>query len=152
MKQERGITITSLVIYIIGLIVVIGMVGSFSGYFFKNTDEISAQNSSKEEYTSFLAFFTKDTNSEELNSVEIIGTSTTSGNHLKFTFLNGESHEYTIENEKLSYIEKTGDTLTKNIILCTNVTINGNAFKYDGTKILVNFNINEQEFSNTFYV
>ena len=36
MKEERGITLTSIIIYIVALLIVIGIVSSISSYFYRN--------------------------------------------------------------------------------------------------------------------
>lgn len=71
MKQERGVTLTSLCIYVIGLITVIGLMSTFTSYFAKNTNDTVVKSNSGEEYIRFLAYFTKDVNSSNLNTVSL---------------------------------------------------------------------------------
>ena len=149
MRGERGITFTSLIIYIIGLIIVIGLISSFSGYFFSNTDEIISKNSAQEEYTRFLSYFTKDVNNkEELSNTEVNSTF----NCITFTYKTGEKHEFVFEDSKIFYKEAKNSNVTKNIILCTNVSTKGEAFKIANSRIDISFDINKNKFSNTFYI
>ena len=69
-KSNKGITLTSLVIYVIVLMIVIGLVSNFSGYFYHNTNNITIKENYEEQYTKFLAYITKDINSDQLNFVK----------------------------------------------------------------------------------
>ena len=71
MKEERGVTLTSLCIYIISLTIAIGLLSTFASYFMKNTNDIIVKSNSGEEYARFLTYFTKDVNSENLSSVQL---------------------------------------------------------------------------------
>ncbi len=143
LKQERGVTLTSLVIYIIGLLVVMGLITTYSGYFFGKTDDVISKNSAEEQYTRFLAYITKDINSENIT----VGTS---ANELSLTLSNGEKHDYVFENGKIFY-RKSGGTENKIITLCSDVEADTNIFTFDGSKIMFHFYINGVEFINTFY-
>ena len=44
MKNQKGITLTSLVIYIIGMVVVIGIVANLTTFFYKNINKIDDSN------------------------------------------------------------------------------------------------------------
>ena len=60
MKSNRGVTLTSLVIYIIGLVIVITLMSNFSGYFYKNLSEVTIKQNADEQYSKFLSYITKD--------------------------------------------------------------------------------------------
>lgn len=63
MKTNKGMTLISLIIYIIVLAILIGMISMFTQYFYKNTDETIVTNNTSEQYTRFIAYLTKDVNS-----------------------------------------------------------------------------------------
>lgn len=56
MKNQKGITLTSLVIYIIGMVVVIGIVANLTTFFYKNINKIDDSNISTD-YTKFTSIF-----------------------------------------------------------------------------------------------
>ena len=152
MKQERGVTLTSVAIYIIGLIVVMGMISSYSGYFFGNADDIVSKNNAEEEYMRFLTYFTKDLNSEELKDVSFYDAEDSVGNNLSFTFSNGEIHNYFFNDKKIFYKQIQNDTTTKVITLCSQVNIDEHIFRYENSQIMLHFYIEGENFTNTFYV
>lgn len=67
MKSNKGMTIISLIIYILVLSVVIGTTSIFIKYFYNNVDDtvISKKNSSN--YLRFVEYITDDVNSRENN-------------------------------------------------------------------------------------
>ena len=66
MKSEKGITLISLIIYVIALTIVVGIIAVISGYFYDNIDTSSEDIEPMVEYTKFNSFF-----SEEVNYVGI---------------------------------------------------------------------------------
>lgn len=65
MKSNKGITIVSLIIYIIVLTVVVGVVSTLTKYFYRNMDETTISNKTSEQYSRFIAYITDDINSRE---------------------------------------------------------------------------------------
>ena len=57
MKSEKGITLISLIIYVIALTIVIGIVAVISGYFYNNIATSSEDIEPMVEYTKFNSFF-----------------------------------------------------------------------------------------------
>lgn len=66
MKSEKGITLISLTIYIIGLAIVIGLVAVMSTYFYKNTKILNTDIDPISEFTKFNSFFTDEINHENI--------------------------------------------------------------------------------------
>ena len=69
MKSDIGVTLSSVIIYVIVLLVVIGTVSTLTGYLYKNTDELVISNNSQTQYTRFIQYLTQDTNSTQISSV-----------------------------------------------------------------------------------
>ena len=63
MKSNRGITIISLIVYIIVLSVVIGSTSMLIKYFYNNTEETVISKNTTDQYTRFMAYLTDDVNS-----------------------------------------------------------------------------------------
>ena len=63
MKSNRGITIITLIIYIIVLTIVIGTASMLMKYFYRNTDETVINKNTSSQYSRFLAYITDDINS-----------------------------------------------------------------------------------------
>lgn len=63
MKSNKGITIITLIVYVIVLTIVIGTVSMMLKYFYKNNDETIIAKDSTSQYTRFLSYITEDINS-----------------------------------------------------------------------------------------
>ena len=63
MKSNRGITIISLIVYIIVLSIVIGSTSMLIKYFYNNTEETVISKNTTDQYTRFMAYLTDDVNS-----------------------------------------------------------------------------------------
>lgn len=149
MKSEKGITLTSLIIYIIGLTIVITLASTFSGYFLRNVNDIVISQSAQEEYSRFLSYLTKDVNS---NDITFVQSEVKNEDCIIFKFENNIQHQYILKNEKIYYINIDKEKEEK-IILCNNVTVSSQkAFKYESGNIDINFNIKKQEFSSSLNV
>ena len=95
LKSCKGITLTSLVIYVIVLMVVIALMSGFSGYFNKNINQITIKEESNEQFTRFLAYLTKDINNENINFAK-----TGQENDIEYIIIKFE------ENEEHQYLYK----------------------------------------------
>ena len=69
MKSNKGITLTSLIVYVIVLLLVIGTISMFTRYFYNNLEEVTISNDSKEQYSRFMAYLTEDINSSNVAQV-----------------------------------------------------------------------------------
>lgn len=151
MKSNKGITLTSLVIYIICLVIVIGLMSSFTGYFFKNTNEVTINQNADEQYTKFLSYITKDVNTDDLIYVK---TGVNNADCIIFKFETGIEHQYVFANGNIYYISIENQN-EKKITMCENVVKSANntpIFSYENSKIDINFNIKEKNFSATLSV
>lgn len=63
MKSNRGITIITLIVYVIVLTVVIGTASMLMKYFYRNTDETVLSKNTSSQYARFLTYITDDINS-----------------------------------------------------------------------------------------
>lgn len=69
MKNSRGITLTSLIIYVIGMVIVVSLIATLTSFFYKN---VNVDNISKDttQYTKFSNLFLKEINKKDNNVVE----------------------------------------------------------------------------------
>lgn len=138
-KSDKGITLTSLVIYVIVLMIVIGLMSNFLGYFYKNTNKITIKENYEEQYTRFLSYLIKDTNSDQLYFVK------SENNYLILKYKDGSQHQYiySIDNGSIYYIN-VSDTTPKKILLCnkvTNLTMN-----YSENILQISMTINDRNY------
>ncbi|MBO4816632.1 MAG: hypothetical protein J5507_07120 [Clostridia bacterium] len=135
LKSNKGITMTSLVIYVIVLMIVITLLSGFAGYFYKNVKLITIKEASDEQFTRFLAYLTKDINKGNINFVKN-GTYNET-NYIILKFEDSIEHQYLYKNNTIYFIDKNEN---KKINLCNNV--NSCDFMYDDNSKLLNTNIN----------
>ena len=156
LKSNKGVTLISLVIYVIVLIIVIALMSNFSGYFYKNTNKITINENNDEQITRFLAYLTKDTNSEELSSIKTGTENSTESNvnYIILRFKNGIEHQYLFkDNNKVYFINKTNEVnKTKKVVLCNNVDL-GNFTYDDASKTLTaNISVNNKQYEKILRV
>ena len=60
MKSQKGITLTSLVVYIVVLLIVLGLLSNISKYFYSNTKYITDANKYVSEFNKFNMYFIED--------------------------------------------------------------------------------------------
>ena len=62
MKSEKGITLTSIIIYVVAMIVVVGIVAVITRYYYGNVNKLSNNTASMEEVTKLNTFLTEEVN------------------------------------------------------------------------------------------
>lgn len=65
MKNNKGITMISLIIYIIVLSIVIGTTSILIRYFYNNTEETIISKKNADQYSRFVAYITDDFSSRK---------------------------------------------------------------------------------------
>ena len=61
-KSNKGMSLVSLIIYLLAVIVVVGIVTRISSFFYKNVDETTEDTISNSEFIKFNTYFTKEIN------------------------------------------------------------------------------------------
>lgn len=134
MKSERGITITSIIIYIVALTSIVIIVGRVSTYFYKNVNYVKTNATADAEYTKFNSYFTDDINIEK-NTIASYGT-----NYIIFS---KSEHQYTYQNGNI-YMNKV--KISKDV---ESFELNYN----ETTGIIsINMQIKGKNYSNTYTV
>ena len=134
MKSEKGITVTSIMIYIIALTVVVILIGRLTTYFYKNVHEVSISTGADVEYTKFNSYFTDEINLEgntiDLCQKDIIAFSK---NETQYRFQNGSIYRNKVK-------------IAKNVETCE--------FFYDEEtkEIYVNMKIRGKYYSSTYTI
>ena len=144
-KSDKGITLTSLVIYVIVLMIVIGLMSSFLGYFYKNTNKITIKENYEEQFTRFLSYLISDTNSDQLYFVK----TDSKNNYLILKYKDGSQHQYIYSNESIYYIN-VSETAPKKILLCNKVT--GLTMDYSTNILQINMTINGRNYEKNINI
>lgn len=102
MKKENGITLVSLVIYVIVMTIVIGIMSSIITNFYNNTDTVKSNVQEIVEFNKFNNYFLKEVKTLN-NKIDVV-----SDNYILFT----TGNSFSISNNSIYY---------NNIKICENV-------------------------------
>jgi len=146
MKSNKGITLISLIIYIIVFMIVITTVATISGYFTKNTDDVVISANSSEQYTRLTTYLTNDLNSINYKSINI------RGDYIDITFLDNSSHQYVFNNNKIYYISYKDREIDKELTLCNQVTDYSLAIDEEKSKLKISITIDGITYNNNYSI
>lgn len=100
MKNNRGITLTSLIIYVIGMVIVVSLIATLTTFFYKN---VNVDNISKDttQYTKFSNLFLKEINKKDNDVIEC-KTIEEDGQKISYIiFSDGNQYTYKAENKSV---------------------------------------------------
>ncbi len=86
MKQDRGITTTSLIIYIIAMLIVIGIIATITSFFYTNIINVEDSSNNVSEITKFNMYFLQETKNQNNDIVKNTEKSITFLTGNTFTF------------------------------------------------------------------
>ena len=86
MKQNAGITTTSIIIYVIAMMIVIGIIGTITSFFYTNVNDIEDSSQYISEITKFHMYFLQETTNDENEIYELTDTSILFATGNTFTF------------------------------------------------------------------
>lgn len=87
MKNQKGVTLISLTIYVIALTVIIAMLSVISTYFYKNVNNTQDDIAPLTEFTNFNSYFTTDANTTNLTYL----TTATEDNYVYIALINKDT-------------------------------------------------------------
>ncbi len=98
MKNERGITTSSVIIYVIVVLVVLATLATISTYFHKQIETAIFKEKSAKNFTTFMSYFAQDIQ-EEGNGITNDNIKNQETAKIKFT--NGNQYNYSLENKSI---------------------------------------------------
>ena len=116
MKSEKGVTLASLIVYILVFSIVLGALASMSNFIYGNLGEINGGSYSSEEFNKFNVNFVKDVKNNYNANIY------SNNDNIKIVFEDGVNYDY-VKNEKALYrnkvkiAEKIIDFQIQNVIL-----------------------------------
>lgn len=112
MKSNKGITLMSVIIYVIGMLIIVTVISVITGYFYKNVDVGDETYNTSQQYTKFNSYFSKEVNMANNKLLEV-------GEHKSqkyIAFSSGNQYTYINENES---IYRNNVKIASNIKQCT---------------------------------
>lgn len=130
MRNNRGTTLTSLIIYVIGMVIVVSIISTLTAFFYKNID-ITDINDTTSQYTKFSSIFLNEINRENNSIVEC---KTFLENEYKVSYIIFSSgNQYTFKGENKSIYKN-------NIKICDNVEDCDFSYSFVDSKYMVKVN------------
>lgn len=131
MKKNNGITMTSLIIYIIGMLIILGTLANLTSFFYKNIKIEDIQKDTTTQYTKFSSIFLEEINNE---SNYIIDCKTWTKNNIKQSYIifsSGNQYTYTSQN----------NCIYKNDIkICENIDDCDFSYIFENSKYIIKVN------------
>lgn len=131
MKNNSGITLTSLIIYIIGMLIILGTIANLTSFFYKNVNVEEIQADTTTQYTKFSSIFSKEINNE---NNYIIDCKTSTKNNIKQSYIifsSGNQYTYTSEN---------GCIYKNDIKICENIDNCEFSYTFKNSKYVIKVN------------
>lgn len=97
MKNEKGITLVSLLIYVIAMLITITIISVMTSYYYQNIDISDDKYTSMTEYTRFNSYFSEEVNRKNNNILEI--SNNTEQNFIAFS--SGNQYTFVPENKAI---------------------------------------------------
>ena len=98
--NNKGITVTSLIIYVIGMVIIIGVISTLTTYFYKNID-MGSINDDNTQYTKFSSMFVEEINKQN-NQIIDCKTSEESGMKISYiVFASGNQYTFNQQNKSI---------------------------------------------------
>ena len=114
MKKQEGMTLISLIIYIIALLIVIAVITILTGYFYNNVDIKSATTNSMTQYTKFNSYFANEINERNIKVLEAATSDDETTSYIAFS----NKNTYTFSKPNA---ESKGAIYFNEVQICNNV-------------------------------
>ena len=87
MKSEKGVTLVSLIVYVIVMTIAVAIVALVSSYFYSNIDVNNTSLEPLTEYTRFNSFFTDEMNRQTIRVLECKDNYIVFDNEVQYTYI-----------------------------------------------------------------
>lgn len=146
MRQNKGITLISLIIYIIVFTSVIGTVAMITNYFTKNSEQTIISSKAPEQYAELTSYLVKDMESDKIKNIRVKAQ-----NVLDISFTDELRHLYIYDNNELYYVLiNKDDVVEKKIRVCKNVSVCN--FSKDDSNLNISIKINNIIYNNKYAI
>lgn len=135
MKKENGITMISLIIYVLLMIFVVAAISNITASFYKNVNDFDTESESAVAYSKFNMFFLNDIKKDNIRIEDY-------KNDYIILTLSDEQIQYSIQNNCM-YRNK--------VKICDNVS-NASITVSEGNKITINLKIGDYQKTTTYVI
>ena len=132
LRNSKGVTMTSLIIYVIGMTLVVATIATITSYFYKNVNVEDLKDDSSTQFTAFTSMFSEEINKENNYIIECKPE--------YIIFASGNQYTYSSENKSI-YKNK--------IKICKNVEQCDFSYTYTDGKYQIKVNFKTKKIDNT---
>lgn len=142
MKSNSGLTITSIIVYIIAMMMVIGTIATITSFFYTNVNNLSDNSDNISEITKFHMYFLEETTKKENNITKKTDTSISFHSGNTFTF---QDHNIYFNHvkicENIANLQFATNKLNDKTVIEVLITIGENNEYTKTTKYVLNSNM-----------
>lgn len=139
MKSQKGITLVSLVVYIIGMVTLVGVMAVITTNFYKSVNDVDTNINPLSQYTKFNSYFSNEVNQYNISILECRQE-------------NGQNYIVFDNGVQYTFVEKNKGIYKNKIKICRDVTectfstgiLNGKDI------VTVNMKIGNKTYNNTY--
>lgn len=147
MKKERGITLVSLLIYVMAFSMILILLGVLTNYLYPKLSGVNSNGASAEEFNKFNTYFVTDIKQSKIAKVN------KSGDNVEILLSNGANYNFikeNIEGKKENAIYRNNIKISKNVTAFTAELIE-NVGKDNKTVIKINVGTGKDEENNPVF-
>ncbi len=142
MRRDAGLTTTSIIIYVIAMLMVIGIIASITSFFYSNVNNVSENSNNLSEITKFHMYFLEETTKEDNSIYEIKDNSITFATGNTFTFQNNSIYFNHIKIcEKVSNLQFAKENQNEKTVINVLIVIGENNEYTKTTQYVLNTNM-----------
>lgn len=139
MKSNSGLTITSIIVYIIAMVIVIGTIATISSFFYTNVSNLDENSNNLSEITKFHMYFLQETTNLENSIVQQTDTSISFDSGNTFTFQNHSIYfNYIKICDNISNLQFASEVVNDKVVINVLITLGQNNEYTKTTKYVLN--------------
>lgn len=142
MKKDSGLTMTSIIVYIIAMLIVIGTIATITSFFYTNVNHANDSSNNLSEITKFHMYFLEETTKHNNPVKEIKGNSITFATGNTFTFQDNSIYFNHIKIcENISNLQFASESKNDKTVIQVLITIGQNNEYTKTTQYVLNTNM-----------
>lgn len=141
MKSNKGITLTSLIVYVIGMTIMVATIATLTSFFYKNID-VEDLNSDTNQYTKFTSVLSKEINRKDNSIIDCKQLKDDDGNIIVSYIIFSSGNQFTFNKDSKSIYKN-------NVKICDNVESCDFSYEYIDSKYKIKVSLKTTNIDKT---
>lgn len=141
MKSNKGITLTSLIVYVIGMTIMVATIATLTSFFYKNID-VEDLNSDTNQYTKFTSVLSKEINRKDNSIIDCKQLKDDVGNIIVSYIIFSSGNQFTFNKDSKSIYKN-------NVKICDNVESCDFSYEYIDSKYKIKVSLKTTNIDKT---